>query len=162
VADGPTPVPAGVRKAATSSTATATFPGSPTPPSRVSSISPTPPAPRPPTGSSPAASRPPRRPCRSSKPSRFPHEKPRPAGLFVSVCFRADTFDGSMTKLRAWIAATRPKTLVAAVAPIALGGAVVVAYAGSPGPLGRCSFCLRPAQLPGLRARRAGRLQFRQ
>ena len=33
-----------------------------------------------------------------------------------------------MTNLRAWIAATRPKTLVAAVAPVALGGAVCVAY----------------------------------
>ncbi len=30
-----------------------------------------------------------------------------------------------MTKLRAWLSATRPKTLVAAVAPIALGGAVL-------------------------------------
>ncbi len=38
-----------------------------------------------------------------------------------------------MTKLRAWLSATRPKTLVAAVAPIALGGAVVVAYAGASG-----------------------------
>ena len=38
-----------------------------------------------------------------------------------------------MTILRAWLAATRPKTLVAAVAPIALGGAVVVAYSGAPG-----------------------------
>ena len=38
-----------------------------------------------------------------------------------------------MTKLRAWLSATRPKTLVAAVAPIALGGAVVVAYAGGSG-----------------------------
>ncbi len=38
-----------------------------------------------------------------------------------------------MTKLRAWLSATRPKTLVAAVAPIALGGAVVVAYAGAAG-----------------------------
>ncbi len=37
-----------------------------------------------------------------------------------------------MTTLRAWLSATRPKTLVAAVAPIALGGAVVVAYAGAP------------------------------
>ena len=37
-----------------------------------------------------------------------------------------------MSTFRAWIAATRPKTLVAAVAPIALGGAVVVAYAGAP------------------------------
>jgi 1,4-dihydroxy-2-naphthoate octaprenyltransferase len=36
-----------------------------------------------------------------------------------------------MTNLRAWLSATRPKTLVAAVAPIALGGAVVVAYAGA-------------------------------
>ena len=35
-----------------------------------------------------------------------------------------------MSTFRAWIAATRPKTLVAAVAPIALGCAVVVAYAG--------------------------------
>jgi 1,4-dihydroxy-2-naphthoate octaprenyltransferase len=38
-----------------------------------------------------------------------------------------------MSTFRAWLAATRPKTLVAAVAPIALGGAVVVAYAGSSG-----------------------------
>lgn len=38
-----------------------------------------------------------------------------------------------MTTFRAWFAACRPKTLVAAVAPIALGGAVVVAYAGAPG-----------------------------
>ncbi|MFZ9461052.1 MAG: 1,4-dihydroxy-2-naphthoate octaprenyltransferase [Opitutales bacterium] len=38
-----------------------------------------------------------------------------------------------MTKFRAWLSATRPKTLVAAVAPIALGGAVVVAYAGASG-----------------------------
>ena len=38
-----------------------------------------------------------------------------------------------MTTFRAWLSATRPKTLVAAVAPIALGGAVVVAYAGAPG-----------------------------
>ena len=38
-----------------------------------------------------------------------------------------------MTTFRAWLAATRPKTLVAAVAPIALGGAVVVAYSGTPG-----------------------------
>ena len=38
-----------------------------------------------------------------------------------------------MTTFRAWLAATRPKTLVAAVAPIALGGAVVVAYSGAPG-----------------------------
>ena len=36
-----------------------------------------------------------------------------------------------MTTFRAWLAATRPKTLVAAVAPIALGGAVVVAYSGA-------------------------------
>jgi len=38
-----------------------------------------------------------------------------------------------MTTFRAWLAACRPKTLVAAVAPIALGGAVVVAYSGAPG-----------------------------
>ena len=38
-----------------------------------------------------------------------------------------------MTTFRAWIHACRPKTLVAAVAPIALGGAVVVAYSGAPG-----------------------------
>ena len=38
-----------------------------------------------------------------------------------------------MKTFRAWLAATRPKTLVAAVAPIALGGAVVVAYSGAPG-----------------------------
>ena len=38
-----------------------------------------------------------------------------------------------MTTFRAWIEATRPKTLVAAVAPVALGGAVVVARAGGPG-----------------------------
>ena len=38
-----------------------------------------------------------------------------------------------MTTFRAWLAACRPKTLVAAVAPIALGGAVVVAYAGASG-----------------------------
>lgn len=38
-----------------------------------------------------------------------------------------------MTKLRAWFEACRPKTLVAAVAPVALGGAVVVARAGGPG-----------------------------
>ena len=37
-----------------------------------------------------------------------------------------------MTTFRAWLAACRPKTLVAAVAPIALGGAVVVAYSGLP------------------------------
>jgi 1,4-dihydroxy-2-naphthoate octaprenyltransferase len=35
-----------------------------------------------------------------------------------------------MATARTWIDACRPKTLVAAVAPIALGGAVVVAYAG--------------------------------
>ncbi len=38
-----------------------------------------------------------------------------------------------MSTFRAWIAATRPKTLVAAVAPVAFGAAVVVAYAGAPG-----------------------------
>ena len=38
-----------------------------------------------------------------------------------------------MSTFRAWIAACRPKTLVAAVAPLALGVAVVVAYAGAPG-----------------------------
>ncbi len=38
-----------------------------------------------------------------------------------------------MSTFRAWLAATRPKTLVAAVAPVALGAAVVVAYAGAPG-----------------------------
>jgi 1,4-dihydroxy-2-naphthoate octaprenyltransferase len=38
-----------------------------------------------------------------------------------------------MATAHAWIAACRPKTLVAAVAPVALGGAVVVAHAGAPG-----------------------------
>ncbi len=38
-----------------------------------------------------------------------------------------------MTTFRAWLAATRPKTLVAAVAPIALGGAVVVGASGASG-----------------------------
>ena len=38
-----------------------------------------------------------------------------------------------MTTFRAWLAACRPKTLVAAVAPIALGGAVVTAYSGALG-----------------------------
>ncbi|MEY4272058.1 MAG: hypothetical protein RL250_924 [Verrucomicrobiota bacterium] len=38
-----------------------------------------------------------------------------------------------MATARTWIAACRPKTLVAAVAPVALGGAVVVAHAGAPG-----------------------------
>lgn len=37
------------------------------------------------------------------------------------------------TPLRAWLEACRPKTLVAAVAPVALGGAVVAAYAGGRG-----------------------------
>jgi len=38
-----------------------------------------------------------------------------------------------MTTFRAWLAACRPKTLVAAIAPIVLGGAVVVAYSGAAG-----------------------------
>ncbi|MFM7742676.1 MAG: 1,4-dihydroxy-2-naphthoate octaprenyltransferase [Verrucomicrobiota bacterium] len=38
-----------------------------------------------------------------------------------------------MTKIRAWLEACRPKTLVAAVAPVVLGGAVVVAHAGAAG-----------------------------
>ncbi|MFM9167321.1 MAG: prenyltransferase, partial [Verrucomicrobiota bacterium] len=38
-----------------------------------------------------------------------------------------------MSSLRAWVSAARPKTLVAAIAPVALGGAVVVARAGQPG-----------------------------
>ena len=33
-----------------------------------------------------------------------------------------------MMTFRAWLDATRPKTLVAAVAPVALGGAVFAAY----------------------------------
>ena len=37
-----------------------------------------------------------------------------------------------MATAQAWIAACRPKTLVAAVAPVALGGAVVVARVGEP------------------------------
>ena len=37
-----------------------------------------------------------------------------------------------MSSLRAWISAARPKTLVAAVAPVALGGAVVAARAAEP------------------------------
>ena len=41
-----------------------------------------------------------------------------------------------MTTFRAWLAATRPKTLVAAVAPIALGGAVFVAYGQGPATAG--------------------------
>lgn len=40
-----------------------------------------------------------------------------------------------MALLSVWMEACRPKTLVAAVAPVALGGAVVVAYAGGPGNL---------------------------
>lgn len=38
-----------------------------------------------------------------------------------------------MSSLRAWVSAARPKTLVAAVAPVALGGTVVIARAGQPG-----------------------------
>ena len=38
-----------------------------------------------------------------------------------------------MTTFRTWLNACRPKTLVAAVAPVALGAAVVVAYSGAPG-----------------------------
>ena len=41
-----------------------------------------------------------------------------------------------MTIFRVWLAATRPKTLVAAVAPIALGGAVFVAYGQGPATAG--------------------------
>ena len=48
-----------------------------------------------------------------------------------------------MTTFRAWIDACRPKTLVAAVAPIALGGVVVVAYAGSSGLWAERLFVLR-------------------
>jgi len=47
-----------------------------------------------------------------------------------------------MTTAQAWIAACRPKTLVAAVAPVALGGAVVVAYAGDPGLWADAGFAL--------------------
>lgn len=38
-----------------------------------------------------------------------------------------------MANFRAWFDACRPKTLVAAAAPVALGGAVVVAYSGAAG-----------------------------
>jgi 1,4-dihydroxy-2-naphthoate octaprenyltransferase len=41
-----------------------------------------------------------------------------------------------MTNFRAWIHACRPKTLVAAVAPIALGGAVFAAYGRDPSTAG--------------------------
>ena len=41
-----------------------------------------------------------------------------------------------MTIVRVWLAATRPKTLVAAVAPIALGGAVFAAYGEGPATAG--------------------------
>jgi len=47
-----------------------------------------------------------------------------------------------MTTFRAWLSACRPKTLVAAVAPIALGGSVVVAYGGAPGLWADRSFVL--------------------
>jgi len=54
-------------------------------------------------------------------------------GFFVSVRARPDTFGHSMTTICAWLDACRPKTLVAAVAPVVLGGAVVVAHAGEAG-----------------------------
>jgi 1,4-dihydroxy-2-naphthoate octaprenyltransferase len=47
-----------------------------------------------------------------------------------------------MTTFRAWLAACRLKTLVAAVAPVALGGAVFVAYSGTPGLWGDPLFIL--------------------
>jgi 1,4-dihydroxy-2-naphthoate octaprenyltransferase len=60
-------------------------------------------------------------------------KSPASRGFFVSVRVWADTFSLSMPTFRAWIAACRPKTLVAAVAPVVLGGAVVVAHASASG-----------------------------